>query len=215
MVERYLLGHLPESASARLEEHVLICEGCQVLVATTETYICAMRQAMRSFREAAAIRPRFDVFLCHNTHSKPAVKRIGRQLKRRGIMPWLDEWELRPGVRWQHTLADQIVGIRSAAVFIGDDGMGPWQNLELEAFLCEFVRRNCPVIPVILPAVHKVPELPVFLRGNTWVDFRKRTPKPVEQLVWGVTGLRPDASTQLAAQGEDHLIRHVQQKSQP
>ncbi len=39
----------------------------------------------------------FDVFLCHNSADKPAVKRIGEKLKQRGILPWLDEWELRPG----------------------------------------------------------------------------------------------------------------------
>jgi hypothetical protein len=86
------------------------------------------------------------------------------------------------------TIEDQIPNIKSAAVFIGKDGIGPWQNLEVEAFLREFVRRNCPVIPVFLPAIHTVPELPVFLKGNTGVDFRKKRPKPLDQLIWGITG---------------------------
>src|SRR5947209_9114611 len=92
----------------------------------------------------------FDVFLCHNNMDKAAVKKIGEQLKERGILPWLDQWELRPGKTWQRLLAKRIGQIKSAAVFVGKDGVGPWQQEELESFLSEFVRRGCSVIPVLL-----------------------------------------------------------------
>ena len=132
----------------------------------------------------------FDVFLCHNGKDKPEVKRIGERLKERGILPWLDEWELRPGLPWQRLLEKQIGQIKSAAVFVGKDGMGPWQQVELEAFLREFVDRGCPVIPVLLPYASRQPQLPIFLKGMTWVDFREGEPDPMERLVWGITGKR-------------------------
>ena len=132
----------------------------------------------------------FDVFLCHNSNDKPLVKDIGNKLKEKGISPWLDEWELRPGLPWQRILEEQIEKIRSVAIFVGKNNIGPWQNMEIEAFLREFVKRKCPVIPVILPGCQSPPELPVFLRGMTWVDFRKNEPDPMEQLVWGITGKR-------------------------
>jgi len=132
----------------------------------------------------------FDVFLCHNSEDKPGVKEIGERLKERGILPWLDEWELRPGLPWQRSLEEQIAQIKSAAVFIGQSGIGPWQQLELEAFLREFVERGCPVIPVLLENAPKKPKLPLFLKGMTWVDFRKTDPKPMVQLIWGITGER-------------------------
>jgi WD40 repeat protein len=40
----------------------------------------------------------FDVFLCHNTADKAQVRQIGAQLRDHGLLPWLDEWELRPGM---------------------------------------------------------------------------------------------------------------------
>jgi GTPase SAR1 family protein len=133
----------------------------------------------------------FDVFLCHHGIDKPIVKRIGEQLKKHGILPWLDEWELRPGLPWQRLLEVQIEHIRTVAVFVGKDGIGPWQHQELDAFLREFVRRGCPVIPVLLPdAPSGKPALPVFLRGMTWVDFRLREPDPMQRLLWGITGKR-------------------------
>ena len=88
----------------------------------------------------------FDVFLCHNSGDKPVVKDIGERLKERGIRPWLDEWELRPGMPWQKNLENQIQSIKAAAVFVGTNGIGPWQDMELDAFLRELVNRKCPVI---------------------------------------------------------------------
>lgn len=132
----------------------------------------------------------FDVFLCHNADDKPEVKKIGEELIKLGILPWLDEWELRPGEPWQRALEQQIERIKSAAVFVGKNGMGPWQQMEVEAFLREFVSRGCPVIPALLPDAPQKPPLPVFLRGMTWVDFRKQDPDPLDQLIWGITGKR-------------------------
>ena len=132
----------------------------------------------------------FDVFLCHTSIDKPAVKKIAEQLKEQGLLPWLDVWELRPGLPWQRALEEQIEHIQTAAVFVGKEGIGPWQQMELEAFLREFVHRGCPVIPVLLDYAPKEPQLPVFLRGMTWVDFRKVGSEPLENLIWGITGKR-------------------------
>ncbi|MBI5367704.1 MAG: SUMF1/EgtB/PvdO family nonheme iron enzyme [Planctomycetes bacterium] len=141
--------------------------------------------------ESDALSRRFDVFLCHRSGDKAAVKRIGEQLRERGLRPWLDEWEIRPGTSWQQALECAIASIGSAAVFVGKGGIGPWQNEEIQAFLREFVNRHCPVIPVMLPGVGKEPELPLFLRTKHWVDFRKTAPDPLDQLVFGITGKRP------------------------
>lgn len=69
----------------------------------------------------------FDVFLCYHNIDNAFVKHIGEQLKARGLLPWLDEWELRPGLSWQRLLEDQIEHIKSVAVFVGANGIGPWQ----------------------------------------------------------------------------------------
>jgi small GTP-binding protein len=145
------------------------------------------REAAVSVLEGKRATKDFDVFLCHNEADKAEVKKIGEQLKERGILPWLDEWELPPGQPWQRLLEEQIPRIKSAAVFVGAEGIGPWQRQELDAFLREFARRECPVIPVVLPTATKQPKLPLFLEGVTWVDFRRPDPDPMERLVWGIT----------------------------
>lgn len=132
----------------------------------------------------------FDVFLAHNSQDKPQVETIAYKLKQRGLKPWFDKWELRPGLPWQKALEEQIENINAAAVFIGPNGIGPWENIEVNAFLRQFVKRGCPVIPVLLPDCEREPKLPLFLEEMMWVDFRKEDPDPLEQLHWGITGKR-------------------------
>ena len=132
----------------------------------------------------------YDVFLCHNSKDKHEVKALGEQLKEKGFLPWLDEWELAPGTMWQTALESQIGQINAAAILVGRSGIGPWQTMEIQAILRHFVERRLPTIPVILPSCRKVPRLPVFLEGQTWVDFRVLNPDPLKQLIWGFTQKR-------------------------
>jgi TIR domain len=115
---------------------------------------------------------------------------IANRLKERGLLPWLDEWELQPGMPWQRSLEEQIANVNSAAVFVGSSGIGPWQQHEQEAFLRQFVKRKCPVMPVMLRDAPKDPRLPAFLDGMMSVDFRRLVPDPLDQLIKGITGQR-------------------------
>ncbi|MGB5636767.1 MAG: TIR domain-containing protein [Waterburya sp.] len=133
----------------------------------------------------------FDVFLCHNSQDKPEVIEIALQLQQRGLKPWLDAWELPPGQSWQELLEEQIEQVKSAAVFVGSSGLGPWQEREMRAFLSEFVDRGCPVIPVLLEQAPQKPKLPIFLKALTWVDFRHAESNPLKRLIWGITGIKP------------------------
>jgi hypothetical protein len=130
----------------------------------------------------------FDVFLCHNAEDKKVVRRLNEQLKDADIKPWLDEEQLQPGLPWQTELEKVICSIGAAAVIVGSSNIGPWQNAELRAFLSEFAKRKCPVIPVLLPGVKSPPDLPVFLNQMTWVDLRSNAKKGFASLIWGITG---------------------------
>jgi hypothetical protein len=135
----------------------------------------------------------FDVFLCYNRQDAPSVMNIGEQLKEKGLLPWLDVWNVRPGFPWQEELEKQIKNVRSVAVFVGKSGQGPWQQMEIMAFLRRFVDekrkdREFPVIPVILRGCMTPPDLPPLLAGNRWVDFRDPQSKPIDELIWGITG---------------------------
>lgn len=136
-------------------------------------------------------RNEFDVFLCCHDEDKPAVRHYGEQLMNLGILPWFEEWEVPPGVPWRRELEKQVNQVNSAAIFIGKTGIEKWELLIEEALLREFVERNCPVIPVLLPEAQEKPELPTFLKSMKWIDFRQAEPDPMKQLIWGITGENP------------------------
>ena len=91
---------------------------------------------------------------------------------------------------WQTALGEQIQSIKSAAIFVGESGLGPWQDQEVQVLLSQFVKRKCPVIPVVLPTAKETPDLPWTLQNLHWVDFRVANPDHLEQLIWKITGAK-------------------------
>jgi len=131
-------------------------------------------------------RGQYDVFFSYNSNDKKIVKEIAEKLKNMGILPWLDQNELRPGMDWQEILEKQIKNVKCAAVFIGKSGKGPWQNVEIKALIQEMINRQSLVIPVILPDCEGEPEIPYFLKSKVKVDFRIKYPDPIGQLRLGI-----------------------------
>jgi hypothetical protein len=140
----------------------------------------------------------FDVFLSHNSVDKPAVKRLGEALKKRGLSVWLDEWELAPGSSWIEELENIISTCGSSAVCVGASGLGPWEEPEMQGLLVRFMKEKkagnaASVIPVLLPDAPADVVLPVFLQTLTWLDLRDGMKKDsLDRLQWGITGVKPN-----------------------
>ncbi len=149
--------------------------------------------------DASATSAVFDVFLSHNSKDKSAVIELGEALRERGVRVWLDAWDLVPGRPWQEAIEAVIETVASAAVLIGHDGIGPWEEPEMRACLDQCVTRRMPVIPVLLPGAPTQPKLPLFLRQVTWVDLRGGlSPRGLDRLQWGITGIKPGRDTRRA-----------------
>ena len=57
-IEQYAMGATPEAAIAPFEEHLLICEPCQLRLAQADAYVSAMREASARLRAAPVKRGR-------------------------------------------------------------------------------------------------------------------------------------------------------------
>lgn len=138
----------------------------------------------------------YDVFLAHNSMDKPLVQFICDKLKAKGLKPWLDKEQIAPGRWFQDVIQEAIRKISSAAIFIGTNGVGRWQVLELRTFISQCVERNIPVIPVLLPGVKNIPPELVFLNEFNWVKFKSdiNEKEGFEDLIWGITGQHPSKS---------------------
>ena len=148
----------------------------------------------------------FDIFLAHNGADKALVREIAAALKERGINYWLDEEQIPPGTRWQDELQKAIADVKSAAIFIGPQGLGRWQQMELQTITSQFVEKGCPVIPVLLPGIDQIPEELIFLRTFHFVRFVSQLDETdvLDKLVWGITGQKPDESSHNPARIESY-----------
>ncbi|HND54465.1 MAG TPA: toll/interleukin-1 receptor domain-containing protein, partial [Pirellulaceae bacterium] len=157
----------------------------------------------------------YQVFLSHSNRDKPFVRQVAERLQREGISFFFDEADLVPGEPWQVALERALGASDSCAVFIGDEGLGPYHTLEMRVALSEQVEadRGFRLIPVLLPGKTRPAdrELPAFLKQLTWVEFTADVEK--DETAWrrlkaGITGEAPGfvpatktiASADLAAQ---------------
>jgi len=108
---------------------------------------------------------KYDVFLSHNSKDKPQVAALARHLREEhGLRPFLDEWHLVPGEASQPALEEALRASRCVAVFVGPEGIGPWQNEEMRAAITRAVRTrdDYRVIPVLLPGADQAARWRVF-----------------------------------------------------
>src|SRR5262245_9839439 len=96
-------------------------------------------------------RRKYDVFLSHSGNDKPVVERLAVKLANEsGLRPFLDKWHLVPGEPWQEALEKALDDSSTCAVFLGPQGLGPWENEEMRSALDERVRdKSLRVIPVL------------------------------------------------------------------
>jgi TIR domain len=125
----------------------------------------------------------FDVFLCHNVQDTTPVVAMAEQLLQKGILPWLDVWEASPGKRWQMIISEDLERCKSTAVFIGQSGIGPWQDMEIQTVLDHSTHRKHPIIPVFLPGAAQVTKIPPFLGNFTAIDLEKSGNDGLQQII--------------------------------
>lgn len=117
-----------------------------------------------------------DVFLCHNSQEKEAVRVINEAIRQQyGLKTYLDEAKHVPGGVWERTLQDALARSKSCAVIVGPHGWGKYQ---LDNEVRPAVRRrgtdpSFRVIPVLLPGanIQALTEFSDFFSQTHWVTF--------------------------------------------
>ncbi len=135
----------------------------------------------------------YDVFLAHNSNDIAQVEKIAEALRLRGLNPWLDKEQIPPG-RWHQDIIQQaITEVKTAAIIIGQTGLGKWQAVELRGFITQCLDREIPVIPVLLPNVSGFPPELVFLKELGKVNFilSIEESEALDNLEYGITGIFP------------------------
>jgi hypothetical protein len=143
----------------------------------------------------------YDAFLSYNSQDGPVVHEIYERLKARKLKLYLEEWELAPGEEFQPALAEALTKSKTCVVFLGPNGLGPWQKQEIQVAIDKRARDEAfHVIPVLLPGTERPRRGDVahleFLINASWVEFLKTLDdeRAFQKLLWGITGRRPRSS---------------------
>jgi hypothetical protein len=157
-----------------------------------------MTSGSTGLNEGHAKEQHYHAFLSHNGADKPLVEELANQLEQRGLRCWLDKWNLIPGDPWQPAIEDALGRCDTCVVFFGPHGLGPWHNEEMRLAIQRRVssmERKLRILPVILPLCQRPKEsdVPGFLQGTTWVEFRKSIDEAdaLHRLLCGIRGIPP------------------------
>ena len=78
----------------------------------------------------ATAAPSYDVFISYHRRHHDQVESIAQGLRQRDLNVCLDRWYLTPGLSWVDKLATVLGDCRAAAIIIGAQGLGRWQQRE-------------------------------------------------------------------------------------
>lgn len=148
---------------------------------------------------------RWDVFFSYASPDRVEVEKLALRLEDEAhLKVFLDKWRLVPGERFIPGLQEAIRASLSCALFLGKQGIRPWQNVEMEAALVRAVNRANQagesafrIVPVLLPGAKELTEeeIPDFVGLQTWVDFRSTKglddSDAFNRLVAGIRGVAP------------------------
>lgn len=140
------------------------------------------------------------IFLCHNSKDKNEVERIRECLQQRGITSWMDRYDLEPFKDWEEQIDKIIEQAVCVPIFIGASGLGSYQRQEVRRLIAhvkeqaEF-RMGLIILPSCLDDPREDPGISEDIKKLQWINFHQERPDPIEQLIWVITGQKPNQSS--------------------
>lgn len=112
------------------------------------------------------------VFLCHASQDKPAVRKLHRYLKQRGVRPWLDELDLLPGEDWQVEIPNAIFAADVILVCLSNNSINKEGFVQKEiAFALDKAQEKPEGTIFIIPLKLEACPVPQRLSRYQWVEL--------------------------------------------
>jgi formylglycine-generating enzyme required for sulfatase activity len=114
------------------------------------------------------------VFLCHASQDKPAVRKLYRYLKQRGVQPWLDEFDLLPGEKWEEEIPNALFSSDVILVCLSKNSINKEGFVQREiSFALDKAKEKREGTIFIVPAKLEECDVPPRLSGYQWVDLSR------------------------------------------
>jgi formylglycine-generating enzyme required for sulfatase activity len=112
------------------------------------------------------------VFLCHASADKPAVRKLYRYLRSKRMDPWLDEFKLLPGQKWEEEILKALYASDAIVVVLSQNSITKEGYVQREIKFALDKALDMPEGRIFLiPARLEECEVPKSLKGYQWVDL--------------------------------------------
>ena len=145
------------------------------------------------------------VFISYSHADKEFARRLAADLRRAGCRVWIDEGELNVGDRLMPKIRAALDEMKFVvAVLSGTSVKSEWVKVELDlAMNRELKQKAVVVLPVVVDDV----ELPAFLEGKLYADFRNsKTYRESLSLLTRSIGLEDRSSHNPIRFAVDHIL---------
>ncbi|GAB4375912.1 MAG: hypothetical protein Kow00121_22180 [Elainellaceae cyanobacterium] len=161
---------------------------CEVKENNRRIFGAKRRTKLESMIREQKICFRIGAFISYNSRDKSEVDRLVGRIERGKIWCWKDD-QLPGGTDIRIELEKKIESdmVWSAVIFIGNHGIGRWQEEEISALLRKLVERGHPVIPVVLNShASGEPNVKGFLANKERIDLRKQETTQLKRLIQSI-----------------------------
>jgi len=112
------------------------------------------------------------VFLCHATADKPAVRKLYRYLRSKGMEPWLDAENLLPGENWEVEIPNALFDSDVILVCLSKNSVNKEGYVQKEiTFALDKALEKTDGTIYIIPAKLEERDVPQRLNRFQWVDL--------------------------------------------
>src|SRR5262245_15458569 len=112
-----------------------------------------------------------SIFLSHTHADKPFVRRLAQDLQAAGVRVWLDEAEMMIGDSLIEKIREGIDKMEYVGVVLSQDSVkSRWVQEEIDIAMNQQIEgKRVKVLPLVIENC----ELPGFLKGKLYADFRE------------------------------------------
>lgn len=124
-------------------------------------------------RQTANARPLLQVFLCHASNDKPAVRGLYDALKSENwIDPWLDKMKILPGQNWRIVIEEAVEKSDVVIICLSRHSIGKEGFVQCEIrYAYDLALENPDGMIFLIPLRLEECEVPRGLRSFQWVDY--------------------------------------------
>lgn len=113
-----------------------------------------------------------NVFLCHASDDKPAVRELYQKLQHDGFEPWLDEEDLLPGQDWKNEISKAVRNSDAVLVCLSEDSIAKTGYVQKEIRVALDVADEQPEGAIfIIPVKLEDCDMPDRLSAWHWVNL--------------------------------------------